>query len=565
MTTPSTRFKDLQAKLAALKEAQANKPKPRLLSTLSTQPPDTISTSIPHNPVTSTGTDRHGNTITYNHAQQQAIDLITSGQSCVVIGAAGTGKTTIQKASTAGLLQSGKILPQLNQDHKYLSAKSPGIAIVAYTRRATNNIRKNMSEDLQPCCITIHKLLEYAPVEVFITDPETGKEKRSMRFEPQRNAENPLPSNIHTIIIEEASMVSLQLFNEIVEASPHNPQIVFLGDIQQLPPVFGSAILGYKMLELPVVELVEVHRQALDSPILSLAHRVLSGKPIPSAELLSLNVPGKLKLHPWKKRISSEAATITLAKFFIQQLDTNQYNPETDGILIPFNKSCGTDDLNKHIATRIAQRNQEPVYEIIHGFKKSYYSVGDKCLYEREDAVIQSIEPNPQYTGVTPQPASTSLNYWGHHSGEHQSNKSSDDIDIDQIMAAISLPSSEDEPTVRAASHTITLQLLDSDRTITIRSAGEIDALILGYAITVHKSQGSEWDKVYLCFHQSHSTMLQRELLYTAVTRAKHELFCICESDTFEKGIVRQRIKGSTWQEKAEHFKGKLEQGIIQS
>ena len=564
MTTPSTRFKDLQAKLAAIKSAQANKPKPRLLSTLN-QLPDTISTSIPHNPITSTGTDRHGNTITYNHAQQQAIDLITSGQSCVVIGAAGTGKTTIQKASTAGLLQSGKILPQLNQDHKYLSAKSPGIAIVAYTRRATNNIRKNMSEELQPCCITIHKLLEYAPVEVFITDPETGKEKRSMRFEPQRNAENPLPSNIHTIIIEEASMVSLQLFNEIVEASPHNPQIVFLGDIQQLPPVFGSAILGYKMLELPVVELTEVHRQALDSPILSLAHRILSGKPITPPELPSLNVPNKLKLHPWKKRISSEAATITLAKFFIQQLDTNQYNPETDGILIPFNKSCGTDELNKHIATRIAQRNQEPVYEIIHGFKKSYYSVGDKCLYEREDAIIQSIEPNPQYTGVTPQLASTSLNYWGHHSGDQHSNESSDDVDIDQIMAAISLPSSEDEPTVRAASHTITLQLLDSDRTITIRSAGEIDALILGYAITVHKSQGSEWDKVYLCFHQSHSTMLQRELLYTAVTRAKHELFCICEPDTFEKGIVRQRIKGSTWQEKAEHFKGRLEQNIVQS
>lgn len=564
MTTPNIRFKDLQAKLAAIKSAQANKPKPRLLSTLE-QPSSSIITSIPHNPITSTGTDRHGNTITYNHAQQQAIDLITSGQSCVVIGAAGTGKTTIQKASTAGLLQSGKILPQLNQDHKYLSAKSPGIAIVAYTRRATNNIRKNMSEDLQPCCITIHKLLEYAPVEVFITDPETGKEKRSMRFEPQRNAENPLPSNIHTIIIEEASMVSLQLFNEIIEASPHNPQIVFLGDIQQLPPVFGSAILGYKMLELPVVELVEVHRQALDSPILSLAHRILSGKPITPPELLSLNVPGKLKLHPWKKRISSEAATITLAKFFIQQLDTNQYNPETDGILIPFNKSCGTDDLNKHIATRIAQRNQEPVHEIIHGFKKSYYSIGDKCLYEREDAIIQSIEPNPQYTGVTPQIASTSLNYWGHHSGDHHSNESSDDVDIDQIMAAISLPSSEDEPTVRAASHTITLQLLDSDRTITIRSAGEIDALILGYAITIHKSQGSEWDKVYLCFHQSHSTMLQRELLYTAVTRAKHELFCICEPDTFEKGIVRQRIKGSTWQEKAEHFKGRLEQNIVQS
>ena len=115
MTTPSIRFKDLQAKLAAIKSAQANKPKPRLLSTLNQESTQstTILTSIPNNPITSTGTDRHGNTITYNHAQQQAIDLITSGQSCVVIGAAGTGKTTIQKASTAGLLQSGKILPQL--------------------------------------------------------------------------------------------------------------------------------------------------------------------------------------------------------------------------------------------------------------------------------------------------------------------------------------------------------------------------------------------------------------------------------------------------------------------
>ena len=54
MTTPSIRFKDLQAKLAAIKEAQANKPKPKLLSTMS-QIPDTISTSIPHNPITSTG------------------------------------------------------------------------------------------------------------------------------------------------------------------------------------------------------------------------------------------------------------------------------------------------------------------------------------------------------------------------------------------------------------------------------------------------------------------------------------------------------------------------------
>lgn len=561
--TQSPLQKKLLEKLAAIKERKQALIKPTIqdASEASGFPhnPSTITSTIPTNHILYEGTDRHGHTIKYNERQLEAIDLVASGQSCVIIGAAGTGKTTIQKASTQALIDSGSITPLL-AEHKYLRSSSPGLAIVAFTRRATNNIRKNLTDDLQPCCITIHKLLEYAPVEVWITQ-EDGSSKRSMRFEPGRNAENPLPASISTIIIEEASMVSLELFKQILDAAPHKPQFVFLGDIQQLPPVFGSAILGYKMLELPVVELTEVHRQALGSPILSLAHRVLSGVPIPLKEFQSLNVPGKLRLHPWKKKISAHSATITLAKFFVQALDEGKYDPEQDGILIPFNKSCGTDELNKHIASRIATRNQQFVHEIIHGWKKSYYSVGDKCLYEREDAIIQDIQPNPQYTGISPREASLTLNYWGHDPGSQKAQVD----DIDAFLVNISMPASQDESTVRAASHIITLYLVDSERTVQIKSAGEVDALILGYAITIHKAQGSEWSKVFLCFHHTHATMIQRELLYTAVTRAKDELFVICESDTFEKGIIRQRIKGNTWQEKAEYFKGKLDNGIEQS
>lgn len=507
-----------------------------------------------------TATDRFGNLITYNTAQQRAIDLISSGESCVVIGAAGTGKTTIQKGSTQALIQSGRLGKLNYSDHRHLKPENYGIAICAYTRRATNNIRKNLSEDLQPSCLTIHKLLEYEPVEHWIT-AEDGSQKRSMRFEPARNKINPLPPTLQTIIIEEASMVSYELFQELLDACPHNPQFVFLGDIQQLPPVFGSAILGYKMLELPVVELTEVYRQALESPILALAHRILSGNPIHAKEIPSLNVPNKLTLHPWKKRIESESATITLAKFFIAAIDQGKYNPETDGILIPFNKSCGTDELNKHIATKLAQREFKAVYEIIHGWKRSYYSVGDKCLYEREDAIIKSIQENPQYVGVKPRKESHELNYWGH--GAAESTDGTDDID--SFLESVAVGEDDGDKKTRAASHIITLQLLDSERTVQLKSAGEIDALILGYAITVHKSQGSEWSKVFLCFHHSHSMMIQRELLYTAVTRAKEELFCICEPDTFEKGIKRQRIKGNTWQEKAVYFQGKLDNGELQS
>lgn len=513
---------------------------------------------IPSTAVAGT-TDRFGKTITYNTNQQRAVNLIASGQSCVVIGAAGTGKTTIQKGSTAALIQSG-LTPPLDStyDHKHLKRGAPGIAICAYTRRATNNIRKNLSEDLQQCCLTIHKLLEYEPVVYNITG-ENGEEKRTMRFEPTRNADNPLPSALRTIIIEESSMVSYELFTQLLAACPHKPQFVFLGDIQQLPPVFGAAILGFKMLELPVVELTEVYRQALESPILALAHRILSGRAIFKEELKTLCVPNKLTLHPWVKKISSDNATVTLAKFFIKALDEGKYNPETDGILIPFNKSCGTLELNKHIATKIAHKQFKPVVEIIHGWKRSYYSVGDKCLYDKEDAIILAIEENPQYVGMKPREPSFELNYWGQGTGAEAHD------DIDQFLDAVAVGEDDGDKKMRAASHIITLNLLDSERTIRIKSAGEIDALDLGYAITVHKSQGSEWSKVFLCFHHSHSVMVARELLYTAVTRAKEELFCICESDTFEKGITRQRIKGNTWQEKAEAFKGKIDNDEMQS
>lgn len=508
----------------------------------------------------SSTTDRHGNVIQYNSAQQRAVSLIASGQSCVVIGAAGTGKTTIQKGSTAALIQSGLIPPLTSAyDHKHLKVGAPGIVICAYTRRATNNIRKNLSEDLQQCCMTIHKLLEYEPVEVYVPT-EDGGERRSMRFEPTRNADNPLPASIRTIVIEEASMVSYQLFEELVAACPHKPQFVFLGDIQQLPPVFGAAILGFKMLELPVVELTEVYRQALESPILSLAHRILSGKPLHAKEFPSTNVEGKLRLHAWVKKIGADAATETLAKFFIKQMEEGLYDPESHGILIPFNKACGTIELNKHIATQISKRHFRPVWEIIHAWKRSYYAVGDKCLYEKEDAIIKEIRINPSYVGMMAREPSIDMNYWGHGGAQHEAD------DIDGFLDAVSAGSDDDgDKKTRAASHIITLELLDSERTVHLKAAGEIDALDLGYAITVHKSQGSEWDKVYLCLHNTHSVMVQRELLYTAVTRAKQELFCICEADTFETGIKRQRIKGSTWQEKAQYFKGRIDNGELQS
>lgn len=512
-------------------------------------------------------TDKYGNTITLNETQWRAVELALTGKSFVLIGPAGTGKTTTMKAVFQALFNAGKLPQMNNHGHKYLPENAPGVSISAFTRRATNNIRKNVSEDLQANCITIHKLLEYEPQFYTEYDAEKDREVNKMSFEPARNAENPLPSSLAAIAFEESSMISVELFKEVEAAVPHDCQFIFLGDIQQLPPVFGQAILGFKMLELPVIELTEVYRQAFDSPIIKLAHRILSGNPIKKSELKEWQVPGKLKIHPWQKRISSESATLTLAKFFIAALDKGEYNPETDAILIPFNKACGTDELNKHIANKVAKNQEKTVWEVIHGFKKSYYSVGDKVLYDREDAIITNIYPNPTYSGARAQAESKGLDYWGNKKkDEAASNTGPEDDDVDFILAQVSLQKTgDDDERVRACSHVIELQLLDSERTVRIDQAGQLNNLILGYAITVHKSQGSEWEKVFLCLHQSHATMLQRELLYTAVTRAKKELFVICEDDSFEKGIMSQRIKGNSLEEKAEFFKGKIERNELQS
>jgi exodeoxyribonuclease V alpha subunit len=437
--------------------------------------------------------------------------------------------------------------------HKHLVTGTPGIAICAYTRRATNNIRRNQSKELENNCITIHKLLQYQPEDIETEDPDTGITRTTRQFKPFYNADNPLPTAIKVIIIEEASMVGMDLWNALMAAIQHEVQFIFLGDLNQLPPVFGLAILGFKLLALPVTELTEVYRQALESPIISLAHRILSGKPIELEELTSDWAKRKgLKIVPWQKKISPDNATSILAQFFVRALNSGDYDPLEDGILIPFNKSCGTDELNAHIANAVAKQEQKPVYEIAHKWKKSYYSIGDKCLYEKEDATILEIYENVEFSGNHPRPASIHLDYWGNDlSGE-----TSKEEDMDVLLHSIGTGSS-DEESRNAASHVIKLQLHDSDRTIEIRSAGQIEALTLGYAITVHKSQGSEWRRVFLCFHHSHATMMQRELLYTAVTRAKEELVIVCEPTTFVKGIENAKIKGLTLEEKAEYFKGK--------
>jgi exodeoxyribonuclease V alpha subunit len=531
-----------------------------------------LTNSITHMHVPSAGSsnlddytvyDKYGKAITYNEKQKQFVELAGNGRSAVLIGAAGTGKTTCQQGTVGSLIRKGKAGLLEPDGHKFLMPNTPGIVVVSFTRRAVSNIRRAVSEDMKNNCLTIHALLEYEPVYYDEIDTVTGDTKKTMRFEPTRNMFRPLPKTIRTCIIEEASMVSVELFNELKEALPSDCQFIFLGDIQQLPPVFGSAILGFKMLELPVVELTEVYRQALESPIIRLAHRILSGNPIPLVEYTDWKVEKQLTIHPWKKKLAADTALLTLAKFMTQAIDHGHYNPEDDMILMPFNKSCGTIELNKHIAQHLARQRGETVWEVVAGFNKLYLAVGDKVLVDKEDAVIIGIEKNPSYTGAMPQAESKYLDYWGYNSegGKEATHHLEDDGagDIDFLLSQVAAKGGDGEDRVRQASHKIKVMLTERNYETTLETAGDLNALIHAFCLTVHKSQGSEFRKVFLLLHQSHATMLSRELLYTAVTRAREELYVICEPESFTNGINSQRIKGNTLAEKAEFFKGKVE------
>ena len=514
----------------------------------------------------------------WNAEQQDAISRATGQktgkpESFNLIGAAGTGKTTTTKEIVKQLIAKNIVKP-LTMSTKYLVKGAPGIVLTSFTRRAVRNLRRAVSADVQSHCITFHKLLEYEPVFYEVADPATGEMKKTMRFEPARNSKNPLPSTLTTIIVDESSMVSVELFKKLLEALPHaaNVQFIFIGDLHQLPPVYGQAILGFKLLELPTVELIQIYRQAQNSPIISLAHKIKDGKEVPVTEQRTEETPqGRITLRPWKKPLSDFDAAHTASIFLKKLVTEGDYDEEEDIILCPqgqvANTAFGTDEFNRVIAQALGEKREAVVFEVVAGFRKHYFAVGDRLLVGREDAIVTKITRNARYWGAKPRPASVELDRWGNYKKKVVEEDDGADFDVDKYLDTLTLTAPEaQEERKQEASHVIDVKLLDSGLTETINTAGEINAAMFAYCLTVHKSQGSEWKRVFFLTHQSHVTQWSRELLYTAITRAREALYMIIEPDrtkktgTLTKAAKSPRIKGNTLKEKAEYFKGKEEE-----
>lgn len=571
-----------QVKAASQKEIQSFPAIPAGVHTVSM---NEVSAALGGDDHTSLG--MHGEVITLNAKQYEAARRGGNGESIVVIGPAGSGKTTTQRALSLRLMASGHagIIADIDA-HKYMCTNRPGIVVCSYTRRATNNIREVLPAELKNNCMTIHRLLEFEPFEEEATDADgfvildnNGKAKINRGFRPNRNKDRPLPQDIKTIVIEESGMVSLDLHQQLMDAIAHDIQVIYLGDIYQLTPPMGDGILAYKMLELPVVELTEVYRNK--SHILNFATDIKDGIIVrapaerikgelnpryPTLDAFKNTTEGKIDLRCFRKKSDPITVNVLIKQSLIKELEVGNYDPVNDIILCPYDKERSKSNeelvscvnINKAIAGYLSAKRGSPTWEIIAGRVTHYFAVGDKVLFDKRDAIIKQIKPNPKYIGKHTRKPNIHIDRWGFNShGDDSYDMDSSEADVIDALAQMdNLFDMSVEDVTNQASHIVTISYGEGDDeddgyTEDLASAGAVNKLMFGYAITVYKSQGAEWRKVYCVFHHSHSRMITNECLYTAVTRAREQLVIYCEPDTFSAGVLNREIKGKTLEEKA--------------
>lgn len=535
-----------------------------------------------------------------NPAQLEAVETAMRGKSFNLCGAAGTGKTTTTREVIGQLVKMPHV-HVLDRSTKYLQSGTPSIAVISFTNKAVNNLKKFLDPGLRKHCLTYHKLLEFKPARAFdplelqelgVLDAGLDSEgKKTSMFLPSYHRLNKLP-HLAVVIMEESSMVDTVLHQKLLDALPHPEQTQFiaLGDLNQLPPIFGPSILGYRLTEQPTIELTHVYRQALESPIITLAHQIREGRGFTKGRLTEDGMVddrgehGIVTIRPWKKKLDPLMATkVLLQKFLIPLVTSPDYDMDNSVVLCPFNKSFGTIELNKGVADALAKKRGAIVHEVIARYQKSYWAEGDRVLVDRREAVILDIKPNTGYDGQLPEPPSATMDRWGRDPNSvtaayHEADltlatvgKSKEDL-ADELLSQLVVGNGE-EGAKNQASHQITVQFCDDGAESVLRTAGEINSMLFSYVLTVHKSQGSEWRNVYLLLHYSHNTMLSRELLYTAVTRARHQLYIICEPDrgtgsnhvqnSINRAATNPEIKGVTLAEKAAYFSAKKAQRFV--
>ncbi len=298
-----------------------------------------------------------------------------------------------------------------------------------------------------------------------------------------RNQDNQLDPGIY--IIDESSMIDLALMRSLLSALPNDARIVFVGDVDQLPSVGMGTVLKDLILSnsLPVIRLNTVFRQAEQSLIVKNAHRINDGLyPImPSKEEMS---DPKCEFYLFNTSIPEHAEQV------IDQLVSEKIpkrfglNPMSDiQVLCPMRQNNGgVERINQILQEKLNPKGMP--LEVCPSLR-----IGDRVMQLKNDY------ERDVYNG-----------------------------DVGTILSA-------------CGSKTI----IDFDGRLVEYNKKTLENLALAYACTVHKSQGSEYPAVICVFLKSQSFMLQRNLVYTALTRAKRVAIFISDQYTLKMAIENNR------------------------
>ena len=387
-----------------------------------------------------------------SEVQQLAVETSLKKGLLVITGGPGTGKTTTLKAVVAA--------------HKTMGNR---VLLASPTGRAA----KRLSEVSGFAAFTIHRLLEYSPQEKGF----------------KRNRQQPLDCD--TLIVDEASMVDMNLFYSLIQAVPENAALILVGDADQLPSVGPGLVLGDLIRSeiVPVVTLNSIFRQAETSNIVKNAHLINSG------QMPQLTVPdGKNHSDCYFVAAEEPDKLISLLKNVVSKSLPPKFNldPVNDiQVLTPMNRGkLGAASLNL-VLQELLNPPAETKNEIEH--LDRVFRVGDKVIQLRNNYDLEVFN--------------------------------GDIGTIAEIMP-------EDQEAV-----------IEFPQGRVVFQASDFIDMALAYAVTVHKSQGSEYPAVVMVVSTQHFIMLQRNLLYTGLTRARKAMIFLGSRKAVAMAVNNNRIK----------------------
>jgi len=366
-----------------------------------------------------------------------------------------------------------------------LEQQGLSVTLAAPTGRAA----KRMSEATGREAKTIHRMLE---VEFMSED--------SRRQTFRKNEESPLETDV--LIVDESSMIDILLMKNLLDAVVEGTRLILVGDVDQLPSVGAGNVLKDLINSdcLPVSRLTEVFRQAAESAIITNAHRINKG------EYPALN--DKEKDFFFVSRQNPEDVTRTITDLIKNRLPAYKNFDSLNDIqvLTPMRKSAlGVTQLNAVLQAKLnppSQKKREREYGNV------IFREGDKVMQIRNN-----YEASWESFGTCGERTDYGEGVFNGDMGIIRA------IDDDEGLTV----------------------LFDDSRQVNY-SFSQLDELELAYAVTVHKSQGSEYRVVIIPIVSGPPMLLTRNLLYTAVTRARELAVIVGSADTMHRMIDNNRV-----------------------